>query len=266
MNIDGSEFNQLTDNSTYEAYFPSWSPDGSQIAYSSSLCGYQHGCLYVMNEDGSNAQVLKYAYYDTSLVLNGIKPLWSPEGNKILFNACAYSCGGMSTIDLKTNEWIFIDWGRSPSLSPHGKYIVFSSRREDRSREDLYVRNANRNGDAQRITTTGMARKPVWGPRDDYIAYTWDGDSEEAVYLYEIKTQKILELETDLKFEGRPQWSKHGKLLMITGLTETNDKVLQFFHNTGRGMKFIKEMPHPGGDSATWWYYIKWYYDEEGDE
>lgn len=64
---------------------PSWSPDGSKIAYDSGEYGkdigdsmYPHD-IYVMNEDGTNKQRLTtYSGWDYD-------PEWSPDGNKIAF-------------------------------------------------------------------------------------------------------------------------------------------------------------------------------------
>ena len=65
---------------------PSWSPDGTKIAY---VSGLQHGVgIHVINADGSKPRLLPtpifYKNWDCKLA-------WSPDGNWI-----AYPSGGMA--------------------------------------------------------------------------------------------------------------------------------------------------------------------------
>jgi hypothetical protein len=72
MNPDGSNQTRLTNNPGSNS-FPSFSPDGSKIVYTS------FGKIYVMNSDGSNQTRL------TNISGNDISPSFSPDGTKIAF-------------------------------------------------------------------------------------------------------------------------------------------------------------------------------------
>jgi len=52
MAPDGSDPIQLTRLGNWQTRFPEWSPDGSQIAFSSKHEGNEE--IYVINADGSN--------------------------------------------------------------------------------------------------------------------------------------------------------------------------------------------------------------------
>ncbi len=71
MNADGSNPIRLTDNPAHHGFFPSWSPDGTRIAFTSSRDGNDE--IYVMNADGSNQTRL------TNSPAFDFEPSWSPS-------------------------------------------------------------------------------------------------------------------------------------------------------------------------------------------
>ena len=80
MNSDGSGVTQLTTGNFDDAE-PTWSPDGSTIAFSRVAC-IDYSCkhdLFVMNRDGSAVMQL------TSDDDDNYHPTWSPDGVWIAF-------------------------------------------------------------------------------------------------------------------------------------------------------------------------------------
>jgi len=81
VNADGSNPRRLTNYREWDG-FPTWSPDGTQIAYYSYL-NAKNWVIKIMDADGSNVR---------RLTDNGAcdgAPSWSPDGTKIAFNADA---------------------------------------------------------------------------------------------------------------------------------------------------------------------------------
>ena len=76
MNADGSNRTRLTNN-WYNDWHPSWSSDGTKIAFSSARDGTRE--IYVMDADGSNQTRL------TDNSADDLEPSWSPDGAKIAF-------------------------------------------------------------------------------------------------------------------------------------------------------------------------------------
>ncbi len=89
MNADGSDLINLTPlpdttNSGEAGIEPSWSPDGTRLAYS-----YQAD-VWVMNADGSAKQNLTDdpASAAAGFGKGGVRPAWSPAGTAIVRFAC----------------------------------------------------------------------------------------------------------------------------------------------------------------------------------
>ena len=95
MNADGTSRTRLTENDVWDGS-PSWSPDGSRIAfqhseYLSSRDGNSQiyvSQIYVMNADGTGQTNL------TNTDTHDIAPSWSPDGSRIAFHSLADGSGG----------------------------------------------------------------------------------------------------------------------------------------------------------------------------
>ena len=73
-----SRLRRLTNHDAWDGS-PSWSPDGTQIAFESHRDG--NGEIYVMDADGNNLRRL------TSHSAGDRSPSWSPDGTQITFQS-----------------------------------------------------------------------------------------------------------------------------------------------------------------------------------
>ncbi|TKJ29934.1 hypothetical protein CEE39_08680 [bacterium (candidate division B38) B3_B38] len=75
---DGEKLSQLT-SGEYEISSPAWSPDGSQIAFTSNQGSLIERNIWVVPAPGGEAQKM------TSMRGTNMNPLWSPDGNSIAY-------------------------------------------------------------------------------------------------------------------------------------------------------------------------------------
>ena len=138
---------------------PFWSPSGRELAFTSDRGGGPQ--IYVMNADGSNVRRLTFeGDYNAA-------PAWSPRGDWIAFvcrtqgfqfKLCLITPDGQKRLQITTGPGI----DDSPSWSPDGRHVVFSSMVNDQS----HIFMINRDGTEQeRLTSGGMRHSsPSWSP------------------------------------------------------------------------------------------------------
>lgn len=178
MNADGSNQTRLT-NSPFTDENPSFSPDGTKIAFHSHRnhpTGYL-GEVYVMNDDGSNQRRLT-----TSIENEGdsSQPAWSPDGTRIAYVRYDSSDGnkinvintngtGQTTIFTTGFPVLDVAW------SPNGSKIAFVLE-DGYEAINIYVMNANGNNVAQLTQATIFEYNlaPAWSPDSAKIAFSRD--------------------------------------------------------------------------------------------
>jgi hypothetical protein len=137
-------------------YFPTFSPDGTQIAFFDGL-GDSHHSLRVVNADGGDLKVLidsMDAYRITNLV-------WSPDGKTLAFGRRIND--GVYTIGVDgSGLTLVIPDGVNPHWSLDGSRISYDRERTDESRRDLYI--ADRDGTHVQYFRFGFAASGPWNP------------------------------------------------------------------------------------------------------
>ena len=138
---------------------PSWSPSGRELAFASDRSGGPQ--IFLMSRDGTNVRRLTFeGDYNAA-------PVWSPRGNWIAYvcrtpkkeyKLCLITPDGQKRVQLTTGKGV----DDSPSWSPDGRHLVFSSTAGGKSH--IYMINAD-GKDLERITFSGTHNSaPTWSP------------------------------------------------------------------------------------------------------
>ena len=176
MNADGTNPINLTRSPLVDDEAPSWSPDGSKIAFFSELS------IHVMNADGTNLIDTSQYTYDEDHHL-----AWSPDGSKIAF-ACEedLTAGGTRAPEDPPSEICVINADGTnrvrlthnsledsyPAWSPDGSKIAFTRHRPLATR-NIYVMNADGTNPVRltKVTPGHFAIEPRWSPDGSKIAF-----------------------------------------------------------------------------------------------
>jgi TolB protein len=153
MRPDGKNPHSLTDRDDID---PTWSADGSMIAFASSRAGARQ--LFVMNADGTNIRQV------TNLDYMGGRSSFSPDGTRLTFYRGPAGDHNIYIINVDgTGLLQLTDGGDNlgPSWSPDGNWIAFTSFRAGNN--EIYIIHPDGTG-LTRLTNSPISDwQPRWG-------------------------------------------------------------------------------------------------------
>jgi Tol biopolymer transport system component len=184
MNADGSRQKRLThekgDPATPQGLFfqvePAWSPDGTQIAFSSKRDGASH--VFVMRADGSDTRRL------TETKLDDANPAWSPDGGRIAFDRAGdiyvVTADGSQVHRVGNDPAEEAD----PAWSPNGRWLAYARRTPGTTFGEIWLMHPDGSGRHQVTHRKVSSRAPAWSPGGKQIAFS----SEAHAGIYAIYT------------------------------------------------------------------------------
>jgi Tol biopolymer transport system component len=153
MRPDGDNLRRLSDHDDID---PTWSPDGSMIAFASSRAGARQ--LFVMNSDGTNIRQI------TNLSDMGGRSTWSPDRTKLAFYRGEFGNRNIYVINVDGTGLVQLTNGGDnlgASWSPDGNWIAFTSFRDGNN--EIYIMHPDGTG-VTRLTNNRISDwQPRWG-------------------------------------------------------------------------------------------------------
>ena len=221
---------RLTDNRTSDRY-PSWSPDGTEIAFA-SLRDRNYG-IYVMDADGGNR---------TRLTDNSGQdryPSWSPDGTEIAltsdrngnFEIYVMDADGGNQTRLTNNS--ADDFG--PSWSPDGTEIAFASDRDGNF--EIYVMDADGGNQTRLTDNRDYDYSPAWSPDGTEIAFVSDRDGDFEIYVMDADGGNQTRLTDNGADDRNPSWSPDGTEIAFVSDRDGNLEIYVMDADGGNQMR-----------------------------
>ncbi len=215
FDIAGGRFSQLTTEAGVEL-FPSLSPDGGFLAYSSRNRD-EDWDIYLLRAGGQRPINLT-----EDSPADDVQPAFSPDGTQIAFRSSREDGGlfvmgatGESARRLTTFGW-------NPAWSPDGNKLVFAAEPISRTPFDRPTTSALwtveiATGELTRLTE-GDSVQPSWSPGGDRIAY-WGlvaGGAQRDLFTIPADGGEPLAVTSDPAVDWSPVWSPDGKYLYFS--------------------------------------------------
>jgi len=262
MSPDGSDVRQLTDDNESSSR-PSWSPDGSRIAFISTRGGRTTGTwgIHTMKSDGSD---VKYLPLPRSGDLHSpLRVSWSPDGSRIAFNSneiliATISSEGSDIRQLQSGDfsgerYIGASW------SPDGTRVAFSIGNiidNGRFRAFQIYTISSDGSDARQLTnsqsgTDNWLSSSAWSPDGSRIAFYSNRDGDFEIYTMKSDGSDVRQLTVNESKDMDPSYSPDGSRIVFTSNRDGDDLEIYTMSSAGSDVRQLTDNEYR--DAAPVW-------------
>ena len=223
MNADGSGSVQVTEDNS-EDYAPTWSPDGSRIAFTSYRS--PQGVIYTINGDGSGLWRITLDEY------SNVQPAWSPGGSLIAFSSLRDGDLDIYVVNTdrsgltQVTDTSYRD-ETEPDWSPDGTQIAFASGSDEGS--GIFVVNLDGTGERLVYASPGKPRSPAWSPDGHRITFASDvgvdGAENLEIFVVNVDGTGLTRLTNRPNRDSDPAWSPDGRKIVFTSDLVGNSEI-----------------------------------------
>ena len=219
---DGSGLRRLTESPSEDTrnQVPRWSPDGRQIAFSSTRHAPSpentDAEIYVMNRDGSGLRRVTYGPKGTNADAD-----WSPDGKRFAFvsnrdgNLQVYvvDADGWNLRRLMTGQTTTPSKNEfGPQWSPDGKRIAFLSNRDGEDNE-IYILELETSIPTRLTDNNAWDAHPAWSPDGQYLSFDSTRDGNWEIYVMRPDGSQVVRLTNHPRMDNAARWSSDGQRL-----------------------------------------------------
>jgi TolB protein len=198
---------------------PSWSPNGSQLAYVS----FESRKPVIYAHDVASGKRRLLANFRGS----NSAPAWSPDGRQIVATLSRDGGSQLYAMDANGGEPRRLTQSPSidtePTFAPDGKSIYFVS---DRGGAPQIYRMPASGGNAERVTFSGNYNiSPAISPDGKYLAYVSRISGAFKLQVMELGTNTVTQL-TDTSADESPSFSPNSRLIVYATQQQGRDALM----------------------------------------
>lgn len=256
-NPDGTQQVRLTTNpgssDLPSDFWPSWSPDGAKIVYTSDRGGDGNLDVWTMNPDGTGQSRI------TTSPAGDLDPALSPDGTKVVFVRGLFSPSGPPVFDIysvnlngtgETNLTQSDANETEPAVSPDGSKIAFERELEG-GNHDIFIMNTDGTEEKQLTDTPAHEGHPNFSPDGTKIVFDDNFHAEEPSvrgFIYTMNTDGSgrAQLTTREDRHGLAAFSPDGTRISFTASED-------IWTMNADGSNQVQVTSHPAPDIQSSW-------------
>lgn len=259
INADGTGLENLTNNADIE-WSPSWSPDGTQLAYamaSGDKDNYRYQ-IYVANADGSDPK---------QITQDGINwgVSWSPDGQHIAFGSNRNPSDGKFAIYVAnpdgTNPVAVTDSAydsRYPTWSPDSTRLAFEGKRSDTGQQ-YRIYSVNLDGTDEtlvsKVPSAASCFSAMWSPVEDTLAFRCQYNSnasQDGIYTASPDGSNFQRLSAANTQDAAPSWSPDGRYMVVFDSTNFYPAAIYIIDVKSGARASLTSKVKAEGSPASW--------------
>ena len=137
------------------------------------------------------------------------KPCWFPNGQQMAFTYLEDGNADIYTYNFTTNQFNQVTNHQAndeaPSISPNGKWLLFSSGREGNNNQDLYLYDLQTKNITNITNTPQLELIGRWSFNSKIIYFGSNQTGNWEIFSYALKSGKIKQLTDAPGFDGDPR-------------------------------------------------------------
>jgi TolB protein len=246
ISADGSNYQQLTDNST-NTYYPAISPDGQSIVY--AVNQYDNFDLFTLPVPGSNSKSDPIRLTDN--IGNAFSPSFSPDGQQIVFVN--------KTSDGKSGLWLMSSTGENPhaiytgagnivvaAWSHDGRTIAFAMSVTDQFSYEIFLLDLQNPNSPRQLShdLSDIGGSISWSPDGKNILIYAGPVMAREIYRLDTATGAATQL-TDGGNNAAAAYSPDGQWIVYNSLRNNSQADLYIMRFDGHSTRQLTSFPEP---------------------
>ena len=203
-----------------EGEFPTWSPDGSRLAYCTTI-GPNYGQIHIANADGKRKRQL------THLKTGACSPEWSPDGKEIAITVFEGTSTSLAIVDESGALLRNLGPGSDAHWSPDGKQLLFlRPLPHTKIGSSIWVMRADGSEAREILEDSSHTVQTNWLPNGTGILFASERGGLSAIYSVDLEGKNVRKIAADASMNWfRPAESPDGNSLVVDTATPSESAV-----------------------------------------